>query len=371
VSDPFEGLVGQPGPRARLTAALERPAHAYLLTGPAGSGVDAFVRRFAAALIGVEERMLEVGHPDLREIRAEGTQLRIDQVRELWHDIHLRPFSTNRRVYVIWDADAMQETVQHALLKSIEEPPEYVVVILVTARPHLLLPTVRSRTQLVAFGRLTADEIRAALEADGVEPDDAASWARVAGGDLSRARELAAGGAPAKRRALYLDLARAALIDPAFDAGAAASKIDRAAAKRGDEEATRVEQEAAARLDALGELPPRERRRLEKEAEELAKRRRRAAHVAETRAAVDVVASWYRDVVAASLGAGDAVVNSDRRTALEEDAAAGAGAPAARALDAAREVGRSLSMLTITPALAVEGLFQRVWLEAARSLSHT
>ena len=126
-------------------------------------------------------------------------------------------------------------------------------MILVTARPHLLLPTVRSRTQLVAFGRLTPDEIRAALEADGVAPDDAASWARVAGGDLVRARELAAGGAPAKRRALYLDLARAALVDPAFDAGAAASKIDRAAAKRGDEVAARIEQEAAARLDALGD----------------------------------------------------------------------------------------------------------------------
>src|SRR5262249_32395223 len=154
----FEGLVGQPGARARLTAALQAPAHAYLLTGPPGSGVEAFARRFAAALCGIDERMLDVGHPDLREIRPEGTQLRTAQGRELWRDVHMRPCSAGRRVYLVWEADAMQETVQHALLKSIEEPPEYVVVILVTARPHLLLPTVRSRCQLVPFGRLTPEE---------------------------------------------------------------------------------------------------------------------------------------------------------------------------------------------------------------------
>ena len=141
--------------------------------------------------------MLEVGHPDLREVRAEGTQIRIEQVRELWHDVHMRPFSTDRRVYVVWDADTMQETVQHALLKSIEEPPPYVVVILVTALPHLLLPTVRSRCQLVAFGRLTPRRDRRGARGRAASPpDDAASWARVAGGDLVRARELAAGGAP-------------------------------------------------------------------------------------------------------------------------------------------------------------------------------
>jgi DNA polymerase-3 subunit delta' len=120
-----------------------------------------------------------------------------------------------------------------------------------------------------------------------------------------------------------------------------------------------VEQEASARLDSLGELPPRERRRLEREADELARRRRRAAHVAETRAAVDVVASWYRDVVAASVGAGDTVVNSDVAGALTP-VSAGAAGHAARALDVVADVRRSLE-LNIHPGLGLEAMFHRLY----------
>jgi DNA polymerase-3 subunit delta' len=284
----------------------------------------------------------------------------------------MRPFSAERRVYVIWSADAMPELVQHALLKSIEEPPPYVVVILVTSLPHMLLPTVRSRCQVVPFARLTSEEIEGALVEDGVGAEAAHAAARASGGSLDRARDLAAGGAAAKRRALYLDTARAVYHDPEFDPGAAAARIDRAAARRGADEAARVEAEGAAALEQLGaSAPARERARVKKAGEDLAKRRRRAAHVDETREAVETIAGWYRDLLAVSLGATSAVVHSDRRTALEEDAATGAGAAAGQALDIARDVRRQLN-LTLTPALAVEGLLHRIWLVAdARRLSRT
>jgi DNA polymerase-3 subunit delta' len=96
--DPFEGLVGNEAARARLRIALRRPSHAYLLLGRPGYGVAAHARRFAAALAGLPERSLESGHPDLLEVRPEGTQIRIDQVRELWRDIQLRPCAAERRV---------------------------------------------------------------------------------------------------------------------------------------------------------------------------------------------------------------------------------------------------------------------------------
>src|SRR5256885_1240265 len=83
----------------------------------------------------------------------------------------------------------------HALLKSIEEPPDYVVVILVTSLPHMLLPTVRSRCQLVPFGHLRSDEIAQALVAEGVAEESARAAARAAAGSLERARDLASGGA--------------------------------------------------------------------------------------------------------------------------------------------------------------------------------
>ena len=75
--DPFSGLVGNEAARARLRTALRRPSHAYLLLGRPGYGVGAHARRFASALAGLPERALESGHPDLLEVRPEGTQIRI------------------------------------------------------------------------------------------------------------------------------------------------------------------------------------------------------------------------------------------------------------------------------------------------------
>jgi DNA polymerase-3 subunit delta' len=207
--DPFAGLVGNEAARARLSIALRRPSHAYLLLGRPGYGVAAHARRFAAALAGLPERSLESGHPDLLEVRPEGTQIRIDQVRELWRDIQLRPFSAERRVYLIWDAETMPEVVQHALLKSIEEPPAHAVVVLVCAQPHRLLATVRSRCEVVRFAPLAAVEVATALGLGGPE---GLALARASGGDLERARELLEGGEARDRRERYLALARAASV---------------------------------------------------------------------------------------------------------------------------------------------------------------
>ena len=209
-ADPFEGLVGNEAARERLRIALRQPGHAYLLLGRPGYGVDAHARRFAAALAGLPERALESGHPDLLEVRPEGTQIRIDQVRELWRDIQLRPFSAERRVYLIWDAETMPEVVQHALLKSIEEPPGHAVVILVCAQPHRLLATVRSRCEQVRFAPLAAAEVATAL---GLGGPAGLALARASGGDLERARELIEGGEASDRRERYLALARSVYAD--------------------------------------------------------------------------------------------------------------------------------------------------------------
>jgi DNA polymerase-3 subunit delta' len=350
--------------RARLEAALSETGHAYLFSGAPGYGATAYARRFAALLLGLDEHAL-AGHPDLGEIEPEGTQLRIEQVRELWHDVHMRPFAADRRVYLVHGADAMTETTQHALLKSLEEAPAYAVVVLLTARPHMLLATVRSRCQLVPFPPLSAHELGRLLELDGVAADEARALAREARGDLDAARALAAHGGPAERHELYLELARGAYRDPAFDPGAAAGVVDRAGAARGAEEAAAVTAAASEQLARLGgdAAAARERRRVERDADALARRRRRAAQVAELQSAVDAAASWYRDLLATAVGAESSLIHSRRRQALQEDVQAGAGAFAGEALDVARDVRRSLE-LTITPVLAAEGLYHRVWLLA-------
>ena len=345
-------LVGNGSARQRLEAELTAPGHAYLITGRTGWGVAGAARSFAAALAGLSDHQVAVGHPDVLEVRPEGTQIRMEQVRELWRDVQMRPFSAERRVYVIWDAETMPELVQHALLKSIEEPPAHAVVLLVCAQPHRLLATVRSRCTHIPFGPLTSAQIAGELGVD-------EHAARAAAGDLERARELAAGGDSAKRRDLYLSLARASYRDPEFDPGRAAKAVSDAALARASEVRAIVEAETEQQLAELGSHPPRgEASRVRKAGELLAKRRGRAAEVDEARAAAELVALWFRDLLAAALGAHEALLCTDHAAELAEDGP-GREQLASRALDAARDTRQGLE-LTITPALALEALFHRL-----------
>ncbi|MDX6541730.1 MAG: polymerase delta subunit, terminal, partial [Gaiellales bacterium] len=184
--------------------------------------------------------------------------------------------------------------------------------------------------------------------------------ARASGGDLDRARELLQGGEASDRRERYLALARSAYADDRFDPGAAARAVAEACTARGAEARGAAEAEAARRVEALGDHPPRaEASRVRREGEALAKRRARAAEVDEARAAVETLVAWYRDLLAATLGADDTLVHSDHREQVTTDAASGREALAARCLEAARDTRRALE-LTITPTLALEALFHRL-----------
>src|SRR6185437_7116114 len=181
----FTGVAEQLEAKRLLSAALhEGPAHAYLLHGPPGVGKRAIAFLFAAELLGEHTRVERRTHPDLYVLEPVGDQIRIDDIRGLRRDLHMRPFEAARRVYLVFGADTMNEDAADALLKDLEEPPDYAVIALVASDLGPLPETIRSRCQLVPFRRLSERAIREALaeRAPELGGDALTTLAKVAGG---------------------------------------------------------------------------------------------------------------------------------------------------------------------------------------------
>jgi DNA polymerase III subunit delta' len=330
-----------------LGAALaEGPAHAYLLHGPPGVGKRVAAREFAGALVGDRDRVARRAHPDVYELQALGEMIRIDAIRELRRDLHMRPFEADRRVYLIFDADELNDDAADALLKDLEEPPPYAVVVLVADDLGPIAETIRSRCQLVPFRRLSERSIRAEVDARAPElgETERVALARVAAGRLDRL-ERALDERSAARRAALLEVARAVYADPQFQPAEAASTLVAGARECGVE--AREREEAA--LEGL-ELPTRE-------ADQRVRRAQRGAEREELLAALEELAAWYRDLVAVAVGADGVVVHADRLAELREDASRERLVGAAEAAEAVRETWRALEEFNLTPSLALESLF--------------
>jgi DNA polymerase-3 subunit delta' len=133
-------------------------------------------------------------HPDVRILRPEGRggQLRAEGVREAAAEIPFRPFEGRRRVIIIADAERMNATTANTLLKTLEEPPPWATLVLVTANEAALLPTILSRCQMFRFSPLAPEELEGLLGTrHAIPPDRAALLAAISGGGIARALELA------------------------------------------------------------------------------------------------------------------------------------------------------------------------------------
>ncbi len=174
----FSDIIGQSEVVNSLKAVLKDDStrHAYIFSGPEGIGKRTVARIFAASLLcsarNSEDRCEQCqpchlfnsgNNPDFFVMEAEGASISVDEVRRMQQDISVRPLYSGKKVYLIIDADKMTVQAQNCLLKTLEEPPGYAVIILTASNSNSLLETIRSRSIIYNFRKNTDDEIRACI----------------------------------------------------------------------------------------------------------------------------------------------------------------------------------------------------------------
>lgn len=296
--------------------------HAWLLLGPTGSGKRATALALAAAFnchrlpgIGCGEcsactRIISGRHPDLHVIAPEGQNISVETIRSgMIPEAARSPFEARRKIFVIEEAERMHPAAQNALLKTLEEPPEDTVIILVCDQEDELLETVRSRCRVLHFQRVSSEVIQEVLMTEGADPGLARLAGRIADGDINRARSFALEPEAQERHRLFAGMpGRLTSSLEALDAAAEiVAEVATAVMDRSDDQKQEVADLAVALGEGRGTATARA---------SLAKRHKRELRRLETEVlneALWTIASWYRDVLAARRSAPDAMVNLDLR----------------------------------------------------------
>jgi DNA polymerase-3 subunit delta' len=260
------------------------------------------------------------------------------------------PFEANRRVFVLERADTMNDEAANTLLKTLEEPPSYVVLLLLTDRPGQVLPTIASRCQTVRFDPAPPERIAAGLT--GVPDATALACARLSLGDADRAALLATP-AGAALRASAESLAREGEWRAILQAGVARAAI------------VRVELELA-RDEELQFLPKKDQRRRTSEYDDRIKRAERRARTGAVDHALQLAGLWLRDVSCVAAGAPDLAHNADRVDALAAEAAGRTTAALREAMDLVEDT-RARFALNVSEDLALEALSFRLQRTLARA----
>jgi DNA polymerase-3 subunit delta' len=395
VSDVFSDLVGQDEAVEVLRRAAESAArivdgtatgngamtHAWIFTGPPGSGRSIAARAFAAALecerdgAGCGEchgcrTVLGGTHADVRFVVPEGLSIGVGEMRALVLRAGTAPSGGRWQAVVIEDADRLTEAAGNALLKAVEEPPPRTVFLLCTPSTHPddISVTIRSRCRVVPLRQPPADAVAEVLvRRDGIAPD-VASWAAAAAqGHVGRAKRLARDPEARGRRDAVLAVPRQLTgVGACFDAASAliaAAEAEAAAAVAGNDTGERAALEqalgaggtgrgaAGAMRGAAGQLKDLERRQKS--------RATRSQRDALDRALVDL-AGFYRDVLVTSLRAPVSVVHTD--TAALSAAAAGKWSPEStlRRLEAVLACRDAIEQ-NVKPKIAVEAMMLNLW----------
>ena len=152
----FEDILGNDDVKKYLTNCIENKnfSHSYIFSGIKGIGKYTFAKDFAKCIL--EDSMMQ----DYYELGPDGKSIKVAQIRELQHVINIKPTFSKKSVYIIDDADLMTIEAQNSLLKTLEEPPEYAVIILIVHNERSILSTVKSRCVNIKFSKLSDKDIK-------------------------------------------------------------------------------------------------------------------------------------------------------------------------------------------------------------------
>ena len=338
----WDNLVGQPQAveQLRAAAASDSPHHAWLLTGPPGSGRSTAAVALAAALLCEESdtaqrgcgqcracrTVLKGSHADLTHFSTENLQIKIEEARELVVRAQDRPSVGRWRVIIVEDADRMPERTSNVLLKAIEEPPPHTIWLLCAPSPQDVLVTIRSRCRSLKLRvPSTADVAELLVRRDGVEPGLAEHCAALAQGHVGVARRLALYPETRSRRESVVRMPVS--LRSIAQAMAAAEKLVEIADEEAEADAAeRNERERAELMAQLGmeedqKVTPAMRAQLRHLEEDQKRRARRIKTDTLDRFLIDIQ-TVFRDVLTIQLGTGSALINTHLAQELSEYARA-------------------------------------------------
>jgi DNA polymerase-3 subunit delta' len=368
VASVWDELVGQGHVVERLQQAVAgEMTHAWLFTGPPGSGRSNAALAFAAALQcsagGCGHcpscHNIAVGsHPDVRVTRTEKLTIGVAEVRDLVRTAALAPVGRGRQIMIVEDADRLTEQANNALLKAIEEPADRTVWLLCAPTAEDVLPTIRSRTRLVVLATPSTPDVADFLvRREGAEPETAAYAARASQGHIGRARALAKD--PDTRRRRNEVVAIPAKLTSLGACMAAAANLHDIAKEEAEAITSAHDQREREELDRSYGVVERGRRPREygpalRDLEKSQKTRAKRRHLdVVDRGLMDLV-SVYRDVLAIQLGAPGELVNEELRPVVEQLARASTPELNIRRIDAVFAAREQMLEFNVPPLLALE-----------------
>ncbi|MFJ7593081.1 DNA polymerase III subunit delta' [Streptomyces sp. NPDC097617] len=358
--------------------AASKMTHAWLFTGPPGSGRATAARAFAAALqctspdraLGGEPgcgfcdgcHTTVIGtHSDVQIVRTDLLSIGVKETRDLVRRAQLSPAVGRWQVIVLEDADRLTEGAGNVLLKAVEEPAPRTVWLLCAPSLEDVLPTIRSRCRHLTLRTPTVDAVADVLvRRDGIEPAAAAAAARATQGHIDRARRLATDESARTRRAAVLKLPLR--VDDVGDCLKAAQELVDAAAEDAKQVAEEVDTKETEELRTAlgagagaGSRMPRGTAGVMKELEDRQKRRRTRTQRDTLDLALTDLTGFYRDVLALQLGSSVAIANEEIRPDLDRIARASGPERTLRRIEAIIACRDALDR-NVAPLLAVEAM---------------